>query len=130
MYYHKLKGLWDEHDALEAPYICICPCDCENGRINCDRDQRKRLFHFLMGLDESYANIRGQILLMQPLPSVAQAYSMIRQEEKQREGILPKSNTSAAFSTYSNRNTNNGYSSYPQNSSNRNNTNLKNNSRS
>ena len=22
LYYHKLKGLWDELDALEAPYAC------------------------------------------------------------------------------------------------------------
>lgn len=60
MYYQKLKGLWDEHDALEAPYVCICPCSCENGRMNGDRDQRKRLMQFLMGLDECYSNVRGQ----------------------------------------------------------------------
>jgi len=37
-----------------------------------------------MGLNESYSAIRGQILLMNPLPSVRQAYSSISQEEKQR----------------------------------------------
>lgn len=37
----------------------------------------------MMGLDECYANVRGQILLMSPMLSVAKAYSMIRQEEKQ-----------------------------------------------
>ncbi|GJU18906.1 hypothetical protein Tco_1146872 [Tanacetum coccineum] len=98
VYYHKLNGLWDEHDALEAPYVCICACSCENRRVNSDRDQRKRLIQFLMRLDESYSNISGQILLMQPLPTVAKAYSMTRQEEKKREGILPKPTTSAAFS--------------------------------
>ncbi|RVW29060.1 Retrovirus-related Pol polyprotein from transposon RE2 [Vitis vinifera] len=39
---------------------------------------------FLMGLNESYNAIRGQILLMNPLPDVAKAYSSIVQEEKQR----------------------------------------------
>ncbi|XP_016647541.1 PREDICTED: uncharacterized protein LOC107880502 [Prunus mume] len=39
---------------------------------------------FLMGLNESYSTIRGQILLMQPLPMVRKAYSLITQEEKQR----------------------------------------------
>ena len=39
---------------------------------------------FLMGLNESYSAIRGQILLMNPLPDVAKAYSSIVQEEKQR----------------------------------------------
>nr|GEU64097.1 cysteine-rich RLK (receptor-like protein kinase) 8 [Tanacetum cinerariifolium] len=85
VYYHKLKGFWDEYDALEALYMCTCVCNCNNGRINGERDQRKRLIQFLMGLDESYSNVRGQILLMQPLPSVAKAYTMVRQKEKQTE---------------------------------------------
>ncbi|GJZ45031.1 cysteine-rich receptor-like protein kinase 8 [Tanacetum coccineum] len=40
----------DEFDALEAPYMCIC--GCENGRVNGERDKRKRLIQFLMGLYE------------------------------------------------------------------------------
>ncbi|XP_071741273.1 uncharacterized protein [Rutidosis leptorrhynchoides] len=78
IYYHKLKGLWDELDALESPYTCTYQCTCENGRTNGERDQRKCLIQFLMGLDECYSNIRGQILLLQPLPSVGKAYGMIR----------------------------------------------------
>ena len=39
---------------------------------------------FLMGLNESYSAIRGQILLMNPLPAVRHAYSSVCQEEKQR----------------------------------------------
>jgi len=37
-----------------------------------------------MGLNDSYSAIHGQILLMNPLPSIHQAYSSISQEEKQR----------------------------------------------
>ncbi|GJY58741.1 hypothetical protein Tco_0458633 [Tanacetum coccineum] len=90
---------------------------------NGDREQRKRLIQFLMGLDECYSNLRGQILLLQPLPSVAKAYGMIRQEEKQREGVLPKPLGSAAFSTQSyqqtrfnnsNKNANTQYPKRPQ----------------
>ncbi|GKA44307.1 cysteine-rich receptor-like protein kinase 8 [Tanacetum coccineum] len=102
MYYHKLKGLWDEFDALEAPYLCLCLCICANGRINDERDKRKRLIQFLIGLDESYSNIRGQLLLMQPLPTTAKAYTMVRQEEKQREGIAPKLATATILNSYSN----------------------------
>ncbi|RVW37291.1 hypothetical protein CK203_088200 [Vitis vinifera] len=46
--------------------------------------KRRRLMQFLMRLNESYNAIRGQILLMNPLPDVAKAYSSIVQEEKQR----------------------------------------------
>ena len=48
---------------------------------------------FLMGLNESYSAIRGQILLMNPLPSVCQAYSSVCREEKQR--ILSARHTTA-----------------------------------
>ncbi|GJZ26249.1 cysteine-rich receptor-like protein kinase 8 [Tanacetum coccineum] len=102
VYNHKLKGLWDEYDSLEAPYMCVCICECENRRVNGERDQRKRLIRFLMGLDECYANIRGQILLMNPMPTVAKAYSMIRQEEKQREGFASKILVAAALSAHFN----------------------------
>nr|TKR71392.1 hypothetical protein D5086_0000301660 [Populus alba] len=39
---------------------------------------------FLMGLNDSYSATREQILLMNPLPSIRQAYSSVSQEEKQR----------------------------------------------
>ncbi|GJW82935.1 cysteine-rich receptor-like protein kinase 8 [Tanacetum coccineum] len=102
VYNHKLKGLWDEYDSLEAPYMCVYICECENRRVNGERDQRKRLIPFLMGLDECYANIRRQILLMNPMPTVAKAYSMIRQEEKQREGFASKILVAAALSAHFN----------------------------
>ena len=50
---------------------------------------------FLMGLNESYSAIRGQILLMNPLPSARQAYSSVCQEEKQR---LLRATHTAAYS--------------------------------
>lgn len=37
-----------------------------------------------MGLNDSYMNIRSQILMMTPLPTVAQAFSLISQEESHR----------------------------------------------
>ncbi|GAV89731.1 hypothetical protein CFOL_v3_33145 [Cephalotus follicularis] len=40
-----------------------------------------------MGLNDSYTNIRSQILLMNSLPTVGQAYSLFSQEESHR-GIL------------------------------------------
>lgn len=45
---------------------------------------RDELMQFLIGLNQSYSAIRGQILLMNLLPDVVKAYSSIVQEEKQR----------------------------------------------
>lgn len=72
-YYTKLKKLWDE---LASYNDAVCTCGIGN--------KRRRLMQFLMSLNESYSAIRGQILLMNPLPDVGQAYSSITQEEKQR----------------------------------------------
>ncbi|RVW76462.1 hypothetical protein CK203_056873 [Vitis vinifera] len=53
-YYTKLKGLWDELASYNA------------AAHGAQQDQQK-LMQFLMGLNESYSAIRGQILLMNPL---------------------------------------------------------------
>ncbi|KAB5538824.1 hypothetical protein DKX38_016357 [Salix brachista] len=45
-----------------------------------------------MGLDDSYSAIRGQIMLMQPLPTVKKAYALLCEEEKQRGLVEHKGN--------------------------------------
>ena len=74
-YYTKLKALWDELSSYNTVENCTCGA----------QNDRTKLIQFLMGLNESYAGTRGQILLMNPLPSVRQAYASVIQEEKQRE---------------------------------------------
>uniref|UniRef100_A0A2N9EMF3 Reverse transcriptase Ty1/copia-type domain-containing protein n=1 Tax=Fagus sylvatica TaxID=28930 RepID=A0A2N9EMF3_FAGSY len=45
---------------------------------------------FLMGLNDSFAPVRGQILLMEPLPNINKVFSLIQNDEKQRgAGLLP-----------------------------------------
>ncbi|KAL6311049.1 hypothetical protein AAG906_011936 [Vitis piasezkii] len=56
-YYTRLKKLWDE---LGSYNDTVCSCGADH--------KRRRLMQFLMGLNESYNAIRGQILLMNPLP--------------------------------------------------------------
>lgn len=82
IYYHKLKNLWDEYAALEPTVDCVCGAH----KIQEEREQRRKLIQFLMGLHDSFATARGQILMMNPLPSVTSAFSLIKQDEKQRQG--------------------------------------------
>jgi hypothetical protein len=42
-----------------------------------------------MGLNKSYAAVRGHILLMEPLPLVNRAYALVLQEERQRSITIP-----------------------------------------
>ncbi|KAG5560677.1 hypothetical protein RHGRI_003867 [Rhododendron griersonianum] len=50
-----------------------------------DQQDQDRIMQFLMDLHENFGPIRGQILLMNPLPTVRKAYSFIIQEKKQRK---------------------------------------------
>ncbi|XP_070020033.1 uncharacterized protein [Nicotiana sylvestris] len=79
-YFSRLTDLWEEYDALMP-----CPgCDCPESKIYPEHFEYKRLLQFLMGLNETYAQHRSQILMMSPIPSVNKAYSMVVSEESQR----------------------------------------------
>ena len=79
-YYTKIKTLWDELKMCTPPV----PCTCGGMKHLNDRDEKVRLRQFLMGLHEIYSAIRGQIMLMQPLPTVKKASYLLCEEEKQR----------------------------------------------
>jgi hypothetical protein len=53
-----------------------------------DNYNQEYIFQFLMGLNDSFSNIRGQILLIDPLPSINKVFSLIVQEESQQEIFL------------------------------------------
>ncbi|KAM1571228.1 hypothetical protein ACFX10_036145 [Malus domestica] len=72
-YYTKLKSLWDELSSCSDSVSCTCGA----------QNERNKLMQFLMGLNDSYSAVRGQLLLMNPLPMVFQAYASNSQEEKQ-----------------------------------------------
>jgi len=84
VYYTKLKRLWDEISDMSDIPICTCPETCPSIKKGHELDQRKKVMQFLMHLNDEYEAIRGQILLLEPLPSVNKAYSMIQRVERQR----------------------------------------------
>ncbi|XP_058189604.1 uncharacterized protein LOC131307214 [Rhododendron vialii] len=79
-YYTKLKGLWDLHDALRP----LSPCSGDTAKELHQYHKKQCTIKFLMGLNGVYIAARGQILLMEPLPTVNKVYSLIIQDEKQR----------------------------------------------
>ncbi|KAL3538213.1 hypothetical protein ACH5RR_001579 [Cinchona calisaya] len=78
-YYTKLKALWDELENYRDP------CTCDHAKAHQEQLQEDRLMQFLMGLNESYKGVRSNILMMTPLPNVRQAYSLVIQEQTQRQ---------------------------------------------
>ena len=79
-YFSKLKLLWDEYSSI----VQLPTCECSMSKTYVDHMQNQKLLQFLMGLNETYLHARSQILMMNPLPSVNQAYSMLVTEESQR----------------------------------------------
>ncbi|XP_015170405.1 uncharacterized protein [Solanum tuberosum] len=84
-YFTKMKSLWDELDALNTYSSCICECECGAKIKNTKAHQDERLLQFLMGLNDTFVGVRSNVLLSAPLPNIGQAYSLVIQDEKQRE---------------------------------------------
>ncbi|KZV25423.1 hypothetical protein F511_19803 [Dorcoceras hygrometricum] len=100
-YYCKLKQLWDEYSAL----VTLPSCECDTAKKYLEHEQQQRLLQFLMGLNDSYMNVRSQILMMNPLPTVGQAFSLLSQEESHRT-LSTTDNQVAAFYTKQSKNDN------------------------
>ncbi|PHT54318.1 hypothetical protein CQW23_08780 [Capsicum baccatum] len=64
-----------------------CSCLCTSGGKAKLRKAEKdrRLIQFLMGLNKVYKIVRGSILMMNPLPTMSQDFSILAKEERQRE---------------------------------------------
>lgn len=67
-YYTKFKGLWEE---LSDYSTC-----------SCGRQTEECVMSFLMCLNDTYATVKGQILLMDPIPSLSKVFSLLLQDEK------------------------------------------------
>ncbi|XP_019267426.1 PREDICTED: uncharacterized protein LOC109244741 [Nicotiana attenuata] len=87
-YFNKLKKLWDELRFMCTNHANTCVCAAKPGLQK--EEEENRLHQFLMGLNETYVDVRSNLLMMQPPPSLDDAYSILLQDEKQRQ-ITPNS---------------------------------------
>ncbi|XP_074373832.1 uncharacterized protein LOC141714199 [Apium graveolens] len=93
-YFTKFRTINDELDCLSTKPRCTCGlCSCTVNLKLDTVDQNVQLIQFLMGLSDSFTAIRGQILMMKPLPSLSQSYAMLLQEESQRTSNCSLMNT-------------------------------------
>ncbi|XP_041023988.1 uncharacterized protein LOC121264752 [Juglans microcarpa x Juglans regia] len=80
-YYTQMKGLWDEL----MNYRPLPIYSCGGLRALMDMHQQDYVMRFLMGLNDSFSQVRGQILLIDPLPPINKVFSLVLQEERQRD---------------------------------------------
>lgn len=85
-YFTALKGLWDELLIYRPLPVCLCgKCSCGVLKTLTDYHHQEYVLQFLMGLNESYSHVKGQILLMDPLPPINKVFSLVVQHERQKE---------------------------------------------
>ncbi|XP_075101634.1 uncharacterized protein LOC142177072 [Nicotiana tabacum] len=69
-YFPKMRSLWDE---LNSSYVGpVCSCGALPKFI-----EDQQLFQFLNGLNESYITVKSGIMLMNSLPPISKAYSLL-----------------------------------------------------
>ncbi|XP_075492646.1 uncharacterized protein LOC142530717 [Primulina tabacum] len=83
VYFTKLKALWEELNNFRP--MCSCGrCICEGVKKMDAHYQMDYIMTFLMGLNDYSAQIRSQVLLLDPLPPINRVFSLVVQEERQR----------------------------------------------
>ncbi|KAL5542389.1 hypothetical protein UlMin_010099 [Ulmus minor] len=95
-YFTKLKTLWDElRDFRPLP-----ACDCGGMKALVEYQQQEYVLQFLMGLNESYTQIRAPILMQDPFPPINKVFSLVVQEERQRGLTSSSLSDSASFAIH------------------------------
>ncbi|KAJ4717700.1 Retrovirus-related Pol polyprotein from transposon TNT 1-94 [Melia azedarach] len=83
-YFTKLKTIWEELNNYRP--ACSCgKCSCGGIKNLADHYQMEYVMSFLMGLNDNFAQVRGQLLLMNPIPPINTVFALISQEEHQRQ---------------------------------------------
>ncbi|XP_070037223.1 uncharacterized protein [Nicotiana tomentosiformis] len=84
-YFTTLKRLLDELDSFNSHLGCTFACNCDGKKKMAKFMKDQRVIQFLMGLNDAYAQARGNILMLSPIPGMDQTYSLSLQDESQRE---------------------------------------------
>ncbi|KAL0695039.1 hypothetical protein Bca4012_062219 [Brassica carinata] len=84
-YFGKLRSTWMELREYDGLPECSCGgCRCEiKKRVEEAREKEER-YAFLMGLDKGLSSVRTQIMLMDPPPSLDEAYALVNEADSGR----------------------------------------------
>ena len=111
-YYNKLYFLRKEFDGLTD--ITVRTCEAAT-KLN-DHAKLMKLMQFLNGLDDSYNQVKSHILLMEPLPTVKSAFSILSREESlQKGGSMSSSSSKPGPSAFASKFNNNKFNSNTNN---------------
>ncbi|KAK9733373.1 hypothetical protein RND81_04G063500 [Saponaria officinalis] len=87
-YFNKLKKYWDDIEEIESypDFSCgaLTKCSCNLLKKIMEQALKEKVIMFLMGLNNSFDNVRSNILSMEPLPNINKTYSIVHQIESQK----------------------------------------------
>ncbi|XP_058764417.1 uncharacterized protein LOC131637865 [Vicia villosa] len=118
-YFTQMKVMWDELETYRPITSCCCaiPCSCGALASICKYREQDYMIRFLKGLNEKFAHSKSQIMMMNPLPDIDKAFSLVIQQERELNHsnsiVAPTTNSSeesAAFHTNSSNDNGNGNS--------------------
>lgn len=86
-YYTRLTTLWEELKNYEELSTCTCGgCSCGSNDRWTKLYEERNIVRFLMRLNESFSQVRRQIIMMDPLPELTKIYNYVAQDEQQSGG--------------------------------------------
>ncbi|MED6120999.1 hypothetical protein PIB30_119182 [Stylosanthes scabra] len=91
-YYTKMKSIWEDLSNFRPiPHCRNCDLACSCG-LEIIRQYRREDYttRFLRGFNDQYSTVRSQLMLMNPMPDLDTAFSMLSQQERQF-GEVPES---------------------------------------
>ncbi|XP_062114066.1 uncharacterized protein LOC133825090 [Humulus lupulus] len=114
IYYTRLKTIWEELTTYRPS--CTCNnCSCGGVKKLQEHHHMEYIMSFLMGLTDSYSQVRSNILLMDPLPDLSRVFHLVSQEENQRGTAPPNASVlspSMAFAFTGNKSSNQRFDSH------------------
>lgn len=82
-YYNNIKQLWNQIIALSVTRVRTCST-C-GAKSDYQKDEViKKVYQFLMGLNDIYIQSKSNIIMIKSFPSVSTVYSILLSDEKQR----------------------------------------------
>jgi len=82
-YFTELRTLWEELNSHRPMphFTCTHPCRCAAMREARNFRIEDQIIKFLTGLNDKFAVVKTQVLMMDPLPSINRVYALVIQEE-------------------------------------------------
>jgi len=101
-FYSKLRGIWSEPDNHIKIPTCRCKgCECNVSSKIMETYNVEKSYQFLRGLnDDLYSHIRGQILAVEPLPSLEKIFNIISQDEQHKRLMVGRDDRSENATAY------------------------------